>query len=158
MRPIAIAVLLFQISLLLACSSTGTSKGPNLYEKYFSESEMEKSLSRKNENLNNISIIEWRIIEDNRPLYVCEVLGKAKCGDKRCLFRAFKHPKKPDPLNGWNFSIVYDGNRSFLREYDREIVDKDIYDFTKASGWNDVRTEFRLIDSGHREKWWQFWK
>jgi hypothetical protein len=146
------SVIYLFIGVIFASCASCARTGSELFDKYFNISEMEKELSVDNPVImSNYIIIEWQITEIiyDRPLYICGVLGKAKCGNKQCLFIAYKHPKEPRPNNSWGKAIHNAIPTLSIKLYDNEITDKDINEFKRGWWWSSDVSVFRLIDSGH---------
>ena len=122
----------------------GPESWTNLNVRYFRDIEMSE-----------IGILNWRIVEDDRPLYVEKAIIAVRGESQWHLASIFRHPKDTsDPT--WDFSYVDDAPQTPLRNYQEPPTENEIQQFYETSWWNysPPRTGFRTLGEGECKPWW----
>lgn len=107
------------------------------------------------EKFDEAGLLEWRVTEDVRPLYVESALVAARKGDRWLLASIYRHPRDGRG-RGWRISVVPDAaDHTSVLQYDAPPSAVQTEEFRSDSWWpQGDGGSFGVIDQGTCGRWW----
>lgn len=95
-----------------------------------------------------LTILRWRVMEDERPLLVEDAVVLLKTGGRWRLARLYRHPKEPVPPARWRLWTRTDAPFMNHRDFEAKPARAEIDRFLKDSEWLPLSSGFRETAGG----------